>query len=1136
MSRFLFGRKHLIRLTIVLAVCCISALFIAGCSPSANSPFADKSFIDDDYVEVTGIRADKTDIKMSTTGEPSTFQLKVSILPENATNQALKYYISSEYHKYLTVSNTGLLTAHTVTNGQAIPVIISSTTNPNAKLTMTVIIEDVSVETLRFTSDKLNLWYEGASGKVSIVYLPSHAIDGRNAYFTSLNPDIATVAPDGTVTPIAAGNTTIKATCETRTGKIIEAFTSVVVSYAKGEYQLDVSGTANFNQVINNYSPIDFTLLILGENVDPNPRIEWFVDTERVPTNSDMTQYSHIPMATSPMSYKIYVKVTPYGGDTVTIESKPINVHKAFNGITLRYDNLSTVYDAHRYGDVYSFELNEGDTSSQIVKYKWYLSEQSDPQHTVFVGETTPQSKNLTRRLNIAGDYVLIAHAVDINDSVISHSAPFTFSCERLIEGDTLVATPELLEHGLPADSYHWYKVNCDENGNFVESQKIFIQDTAADETFYFPLEKGNFRLLVTATINGVGATVYENGAQVPYTYVSDVIRVYDDAPIESIKDYDLIDCNDKSLSRYVTEDFTSINEIKTEGLYYNNDYAVFLRWNTTSGNDSYIVEITREDGSVAILDSKNPNGSIMGGNFCIINQNIITLDDVFSVRIKKKNGLFSEKFHYGKTNDLGVADKTHVLSYPITVHNYFDTISYNNTSIPFSVSDSTMKRPLFNTYVYDMEDLREIAEFILLYKPSSNKIIKRTAVDSSYLYTIDLYIPFDYTDELETLYPVSVDRYKLESYGLNANVYLMIKAATEKSPYAFNYDLIINGADGKYTVSFVVDAKKTSLTFSQPTSKPEIGSNFNYTTTPDSNVSYFPIDGRDSIFVYDSDQLLFAMQNGFAPLPSGNDNLSALYKKIKTIVSTITHTAMSDKEKLLAFYDYLALNMVYDSNLEKETEGMSEHQIYLYESFHLEGAFNSKTVVDLGMAKALTAMCGVVNIPCIIVEGTLGRDKTPIVWNKVYIDGKWYVVDAMRAVQSVKAQNPITEHTVKVSAVDYSFFMLNDKEYENRLGETVSELYSVPVATTTLTEKDCIYYADTSDELINVLETLNISGSYSINFTLDTYSFGYDAKDILSELNKLNNERFIFSDVVYLCLEDDYIRVIISVTTQSIN
>ena len=1135
MSRFLFGRKFFVTSILTLAICCITALFISGCSPSADSPFSDKSYITDDYVEVEAIRADKTDIKMSTTGAPSTYQLAVSILPQNATNQALKYYISSEYHKYLTVSSTGLLTAHTITEGKSIPVVISSTTNPNAKLTITVLIEDVSVETVRFSSDKLNLWYEGKSGKVSVVYLPSHAVDGRNAIFTSLNPEIATVSSDGTVTPIAAGNTTIKATCETRTGKIIEAFTSVVVSYAKGEYQLDVSGTANFNQVINNYSAIDFTLLILGENVDPNPRIEWFVDTERVPTNSDMTQYSHMPMATTPMSYKIYVKVTPYGGDTVTIESKPISVHRAFNGITLVYDNLSSVYDPHRYGDIYSFELKSGDSSSQIVKYKWYLAEQSDPQHTVFVGETTPQDKNFTRRLNVAGDYVLIAHAVDINDSVINHSAPFIFSCERLIEGDTLVVNPEILEHGLPADSYHWYKVNCDENGNYNESEKIFIKDTAAGETLYYPVEKGSFRFLVTATINGVGATVYENGSQVPYTYVSDVICVYDDAPIESIKDYDLIDTGNKSLSRYFTEDFSSIYDINIEGIYYNNDYAVFLSWNTTHGNDSYIVEITREDGSVSILDSKNPKGSVMGANYCFITQDIVGLNDVFSVRIKTKNGLFSEKYYYGQSNDFGLADKTHILTYSHTIYDYFDTVSYNNTSVPYSVSDSTMKRPLFNTYVYDMEDLREIAEFILLYKPSANNVITRTASDSAYLYTVNLYIPFDYTEDLEKLYPIEVDEDKLDSYGTNANIYRMIKASTEKSPYIFDYDLIIEGSDNKYSISFVVDAKKTNLTFSQPTAKPEIGSGLNYTQTPDSGVSYFPIDGRDPVFVYDSDQLLFAIQNGFAPLPSGNDNLAALYKKIKTIVSTITHSSMSDKEKLLAFYDYLVLNMVYDSNLKKETEEMTAYQTYLYESFHLEGAFNSKTVVDLGMAKALTAMCGVVNIPCIIVEGAYGKNKTPIVWNKVYIDGNWYVVDAMRAIQTVETYNVSTDSITDTSAVDYTFFMLSDIEYKQRYGETIYELYTVPAANTQINEKDCIYFADSVDEIISTFDSLNLKGTFGLTFCISTESFS-TAKEILKALTKTENETYEVTDVVKLYSDDGYIRVIISVTTKGIN
>ena len=116
-------------------------------------------------------------------------------------------------------------------------------------------------------------------------------------------------------------------------------------------------------------------LLILGENVDPEPDIAWYVDTERVAENQDRIQYTHIPSATTQITYYVYAYVTPYQGTTVTLRSDPITVYRAFNGFTLTYDNLSSVYTPYRYGDTVTFDLSAGDSSATITEYSWELSE-----------------------------------------------------------------------------------------------------------------------------------------------------------------------------------------------------------------------------------------------------------------------------------------------------------------------------------------------------------------------------------------------------------------------------------------------------------------------------------------------------------------------------------------------------------------------------------------------------------------------------------------------------------------------------------------------------------------------------------------------------------------------------------------
>lgn len=1120
-------KSYFVLLTIALLL--FIAVFSYGCS-TVESTFRDKSYLTEDYVEVTGLRAVSTNIEMSSTGAPSTYQLRVSVVPENATNRKLKYYVSSEYHKYVTVDENGLLYAHMVSNGISIPVTVSSTTNPNAKIIFSVKVEDVSVESIDFVQKSLDLWYNGDSAKVNVKYFPSHAIDGRNVVYSSLNPEIASVSQDGTVTPLKAGNTTIKARSETRTGKTIDAFTSVKVSYADGEYQLDVSGKANYNQIINNYSAIDFTLLILGEHVDPNPRIEWFVDTERVPTNSNLTQYSHVPMATTPMSYRIKVVVTPYGKDSVEIYSKNINIHRGFNGIDLVYSNLSSLYEPHVYGDIHTFELKSGDSSSQIAKYKWYLAEQSDPTHSILIAETTPQNKNLTRRINVAGDYILTAHAVDENGNTISQSSPFTFSSERFVEGDTLIAKPQVLEYGLPPDSYHWYVVKCDENGNFNESDKKFYADTASDDILYYRLQKGVFRFIVTATIDGVSAKITENGTEKNYSFVSSPVRVYGNESIMPVPEYDLVNTSDISLSKFKTDDFSAVDEIKIEGIYYNNDYSVFIRWNNTTETSSHVVEITKADGSTFVIDGKNSGDIVFGSNYCYIPKEILSLDEKFSVRVKTKNGLFSKPVYYGTPNALGVADETHVLTYNHNVYQYFNAIPYNNTIINYTTTDPMMKKPLLNQYIYDMEDLREMTDFILLYHPSANTVITKTVLESNFIYTVNLYIPFEYTEELAAKYPYDDKEEKSAAYGDLSSIYLMIKAAAASSTYHYEFNLGISGANNVYKIEFITAPDNNNLKFSQPTAKPTQANSLYFTENPD-YVSDFPINNRDAVYVYTSDELVFAIQNGFCPVPTSNENLTALYKKIKQIVAAIAHDSMSDKEKLLAFYDYLTLNMVYDENLSSETKNMTLSQKYAYESYHLEGAFNSKTVVDEGMAKALVVLCGIVNIPCVMVRANVKENSDIRAWNKVYIDGNWYVVDAMRGVRTATAYNPLLKENTTYSATDYSYFMLSDAEYSAKIESVFTETNKVPLAVVSRREKTEIRSVSTVDELIALFASINKIGVFTLNVQFDKTYFP-TTKSITNVLSDIESDNYlVYEYTTRLGSDENYITAIISLT-----
>ena len=89
---FDYACQHIRRIIVLSGLIIFLAVGLLFCLLSACSRI--KTVLDDeDYVEVTGLRIDKAEIYMSPAGGASTYQLNVEILPANATNRKLKYYI-----------------------------------------------------------------------------------------------------------------------------------------------------------------------------------------------------------------------------------------------------------------------------------------------------------------------------------------------------------------------------------------------------------------------------------------------------------------------------------------------------------------------------------------------------------------------------------------------------------------------------------------------------------------------------------------------------------------------------------------------------------------------------------------------------------------------------------------------------------------------------------------------------------------------------------------------------------------------------------------------------------------------------------------------------------------------------------
>ena len=154
------------------------------------------------------------------------------------------------------------------------------------------------------------------------------------------------------------------------------------------------------------------------------------------------------------------------------------------------------------------------------------------------------------------------------------------------------------------------------------------------------------------------------------------------------------------------------------------------------------------------------------------------------------------------------------------------------------------------------------------------------------------------------------------------------------------------------------------------------------------------------------SEELFWAVSSHITPVFSdndinGNDNSTKsraylIYEEAKNILRDIISDDMSEYEKALSIFDYIMLNTTYDKNATEEMDDASiqNHNPMKYMCYYLESVFisSSKLAVCDGYAKAYALLCNMEGINCVRITGVAGNGGHA--WNKVEINGNWYVVD----------------------------------------------------------------------------------------------------------------------------------------------
>ncbi|MBP5405119.1 MAG: transglutaminase domain-containing protein, partial [Clostridia bacterium] len=142
------------------------------------------------------------------------------------------------------------------------------------------------------------------------------------------------------------------------------------------------------------------------------------------------------------------------------------------------------------------------------------------------------------------------------------------------------------------------------------------------------------------------------------------------------------------------------------------------------------------------------------------------------------------------------------------------------------------------------------------------------------------------------------------------------------------------------------------------------------------------------------SDQLFFAFEHGYRPIPVPDSTAERMLNSAKAVNREILNDDMTDRDKVYRVMQWLVENVSYDYG----AAGNTSINHFYASAYYLEGAFDYRLAVCDAYAKAICVMLGLEDIKCVRVTGNQHA------WNRVYIDlngdgsKEWYVVDATHA------------------------------------------------------------------------------------------------------------------------------------------
>lgn len=278
----------------------------------------------------------------------------------------------------------------------------------------------------------------------------------------------------------------------------------------------------------------------------------------------------------------------------------------------------------------------------------------------------------------------------------------------------------------------------------------------------------------------------------------------------------------------------------------------------------------------------------------------------------------------------------------------------------------------------------------------------------------------------------------------------------------------------------------------------------FNVTTYDkkrEDNFDDFKINNSSLTYeVFSSEQLHYVLEKGVRPVCKKGSQAEKVYNEAKKVLRNIINDDMSDAQKVKAINDYLVMNVVYDGLL-LDMAYQNYSKLVEYNGFYLEGVFFDKKAVCEGISKAFTVLCNIEGIPCVSVVGYDKSNPKGVghAWNKVYVNGGWYIADATSNGVIANEQFEIMTYSYLLTSEEYFSEKYIGTNYTDL---SCNEIYNV-YALSTYTHDNVVYdlSIDSIDELKFMLEEFYKVNSSPITVEFyATFDFGTSLTDEIND------------------------------------